>query len=318
MYVRARLQNRETGEIKEQEIVMGDFPLMTESGTFIINGAERVIVSQLVRSPGVYYSDAYDKTGKKLFKSTVIPNRGAGLEYETDSSDIFYGRIDKNRKIPITVFIRALLRIRDDVTVEQIQEDYRCALTDMTGSTQEVLDLFGDQESIVTTLNAKDSIENRPADEGESRDNRLCPGDRALLEVYSKLRPGELPSLESAIKHLVPLLFDEHRYDLSRVGRYKYNKKLGLAVRIMGHTLSRPAVSELTGEIIAEAGELLSREKAWQIEKAGISAVYIQVEDDKEIKVSPTVWWRSPTSFRIWTKRPPASMKRCASPSSAS
>ncbi|MBQ4051412.1 MAG: DNA-directed RNA polymerase subunit beta, partial [Oscillospiraceae bacterium] len=285
MHVRARLLNRETGEVKEQEIYMGDFPLMTESGTFVINGAERVIVSQLVRSPGVYYSDAYDKTGKKLFKSTVIPNRGAWLEYETDSADVFYVRIDKNRKIPVTVFIRALMRIRDDVTYEQVQEDFRCALTDMTGSTQEVLDLFGDQESIVTTMNSKDPIENRAPREGEVRETGLCPGDEALLEVYRKLRPGELPSLESAVKHLVPLLFDEHRYDLSRVGRYKYNKKLGLAVRIMGHVLSRPAVSELTGEIIADAGERLSREKAWEIEKAGISAVYVQVEDEKEIKV---------------------------------
>ena len=285
MYVRARLLNRETGEIKEQEIFMGDFPLMTDSGTFVINGAERVIVSQLVRSPGVYYSDAYDKTGKKLFKSTVIPNRGAWLEYETDSADVFYVRIDKNRKIPITVFIRALLRIRDDVTYEQVSDDYRSALTDMTGSTQELLELFGDQESIVTTLNSKDPIENRAVKEGEARETGLRPGDEALLEVYRKLRPGELPSLESAVKHLVPLLFDEHRYDLSRVGRYKYNKKLGLAVRIMGHTLSRPAVDELTGEIIADAGELLTREKAWQIEKAGISTVYVQVEDEKEIKV---------------------------------
>ncbi|MCI8601211.1 MAG: DNA-directed RNA polymerase subunit beta [Oscillospiraceae bacterium] len=284
MRVRARLLNRETGEVKEQEIYMGDFPLMTESGTFIINGAERVIVSQLVRSPGVYYDEAYDKTGKKLFRSTVIPNRGAWLEYETDSQDVFYVRIDKNRKIPITVFIRALLRVRDDVTVEQIQEDYRSALTSMTGSTAEVLDLFGDQETILTTLNGKDSVENRAA-QGEPRESGLCPGDEALLEVYRKLRPGELPSLESAVKHLVPLLFDEHRYDLSRVGRYKYNKKLGLAVRIMGHTLSRPAVSDLTGEVIADAGELLSREKAWQLEKAGISAVYVQVEDDKEIRV---------------------------------
>ena len=285
MYVTARLLNRATpdsGEsIKQQEIFMGNFPLMTDSGTFIINGAERVIVSQLVRSPGVYYSDAYDKTGKKLFKSTVIPNRGAWLEYETDSSDVFYVRIDKNRKIPITIFIRALLRIRDDVTMEQIQEDYRSAFTESTGTTQDVLELFGDQESIITTLNSgKDTTEKLSEDQHD-----LCPGDAALLEVYKKLRPGELPSLESAVKHLVPLLFDEHRYDLSRVGRYKYNKKLGIAVRIMGRTLSRPAVSELTGEIIADAGETLTREKAWQIEKAGISAVYVQVEDDKEIRV---------------------------------
>ncbi len=267
--VRVRLLNKETGEVKEQEIFMGDFPLMTESGTFIINGAERVIVSQLVRSPGVYYSDAFDKTGKKLFKSTVIPNRGAWLEYETDSSDIFYVRIDKNRKIPITVFIRALLRIRDDVTIDQIQDDYKVALTDNEGTDADVLEIFGDHDTIVTTLQGKDTTKN---------------GDEALLEVYRKLRPGEPPTQESAVKHLVPLLFDEHRYDLSRVGRYKYNKKLGLATRIMGHTLAQPVVNELTGEIIAEENELLTRDKAWEIEKAGVDTVYIRTEE-KDIKV---------------------------------
>lgn len=267
--VRVRLLNKETGEVKEQEIFMGDFPLMTESGTFIINGAERVIVSQLVRSPGVYYSDAFDKTGKKLFKSTVIPNRGAWLEYETDSSDIFYVRIDKNRKIPITVFIRALLRIRDDVTIEQIQDDFKVALTDNEGTDADVLEIFGDHDTIVTTLQGKDTTKS---------------GDEALLEVYRKLRPGEPPTQESAIKHLVPLLFDEHRYDLSRVGRYKYNKKLGLAVRIMGHTLAQPVINELTGEIIAEENELLTRDKAWEIEKAGVDTVYIRTEE-KDIKV---------------------------------
>ena len=267
--VRVRLLNKETGEVKEQEIFMGDFPLMTESGTFIINGAERVIVSQLVRSPGVYYSDAFDKTGKKLFKSTVIPNRGAWLEYETDSSDIFYVRIDKNRKIPITVFIRALLRIRDDVTIEQIQDDFKVALTDNEGTDADVLEIFGDHDTIVTTLQGKDTTKS---------------GDEALLEVYRKLRPGEPPTQESAVKHLVPLLFDEHRYDLSRVGRYKYNKKLGLAVRIMGHTLAQPVINELTGEIIAEENELLTRDKAWEIEKAGVDTVYIRTEE-KDIKV---------------------------------
>ncbi len=268
--VRARLLNKETGEVKEQEIFMGDFPLMTESGTFVINGAERVIVSQLVRSPGVYFDDAYDKTGKKLFKSTIIPNRGAWLEYETDSSDIFYVRIDKNRKIPVTVFIRALLRVRDDVTVEEIQENYKSALTDVEGTDTDILNIFGEQETLIATMKGKDSIKN---------------GDDALLEVYRKLRPGEPPTQESAVKHLVPLLFDEHRYDLSRVGRYKYNKKLGIAARIMGHTLSQPVVNELTGEVIADAGELLTRAKAWEIEKAGVDTVYIQLDEEKELKV---------------------------------
>ena len=269
LHVRARLLNKETGEVNEQEIYMGNFPLMTESGTFIINGAERVIVSQLVRSPGVYYDDAFDKTGKKLFKSTVIPNRGAWLEYETDSSDIFYVRIDKNRKIPVTVFIRALLRVRDDVTVEQIQDNYKCALTDNEGTDADVLDIFGDQDTIVATLQGKDTTKS---------------GDEALLEVYRKLRPGEPPTQESAVKHLVPLLFDERRYDLSRVGRYKYNKKLGMAVRIAGHTLAQPVVNELTGEIIAEENEVLTREKARMIEQAGVDTVFIRTEQ-KDIKV---------------------------------
>ncbi len=269
LYVKARLLNKETGEVNEQEIFMGNFPLMTESGTFIINGAERVIVSQLVRSPGVYYDDAFDKTGKKLFKSTVIPNRGAWLEYETDSSDIFYVRIDKNRKIPITVFIRALLRVRDDVTYEQVSDNYKCALTDNMGTDAEVLDIFGDSDTVVATLQNKDTTKN---------------GDEALLEVYRKLRPGEPPTQESAIKHLVPLLFDDRRYDLSKVGRYKYNKKLALGVRIAGQTLAQPVVNELTGEIIAEEGELLTREKAKMIERAGVDTVYIRTEK-KDIKV---------------------------------
>ncbi|MGI5893738.1 MAG: DNA-directed RNA polymerase subunit beta [Candidatus Merdivicinus sp.] len=269
LHVRARLLNKETGEVNEQEIFMGNFPLMTDSGTFIINGAERVIVSQLVRSPGVYYDDAFDKTGKKLFKSTVIPNRGAWLEYGTDSSDIFYVRIDKNRKIPITVFIRALLRVRDDVTPEQISENFKCALTDNEGTDADVLDIFGDSDTIVATLQGKDTTKN---------------GDEALLEVYRKLRPGEPPTQESAIKHLVPLLFDERRYDLSKVGRYKYNKKLAMGVRIAGHTLAQPVVNELTGEVIAEENEVLTREKAKMIERAGVDTVYIRTEQ-KDIKV---------------------------------
>ncbi len=267
--VRVRLLNKETGEVKEQEIFMGDFPLMTESGTFVINGAERVIVSQLVRSPGVYYADTFDKTGKKLFRSTVIPNRGAWLEYETDSNDIFYVRIDKNRKIPVTVFIRALLRIRDDVPVDDVLEDYKLALNDNEGTDADILEIFGGHDTILATLKGKDTTKN---------------GDEALLEIYRKLRPGEPPTQESAIKHLVPLLFDEHRYDLSRVGRYKYNKKLGIATRIMGHTLAQPVVNELTGEIIAEENEVLTREKAWEIEKAGVDTVCVRV-DEKEIKV---------------------------------
>ena len=260
--VTARLLNKETGEIKEQEIFMGDFPLMTESGTFVINGAERVIVSQLVRSPGVYYSDSYDKTGKKLFASTVIPNRGAWLEYETDSNDFYYVRIDKNRKIPITTFLRALLKIRDDVTAEDVSSDFTLGLTSYHGSDSEIFEIFGEDERLATTILNKDGTKN---------------GEEALLEVYRKLRPGEPPTIESAVKHLVPLLFDERRYDLSKVGRYKYNKKLAIGTRLVGQTLAENVVNELTGEVIAAAGQKLNRETAMEIEKAGVSSAWTRV-----------------------------------------
>ncbi len=246
--VRTSLLNKETGEIKEQEIFMGDFPLMTESGTFVINGAERVIVSQLVRSPGVYYDCKYDKSGKKLFSSTVIPNRGAWLEYETDSNDVFYVRIDKNRKIPITVFIRAL----------------------GAGTDQEIIDIFGEDDRIYATIQ-KDST--KSVEEG-------------LLEVYRKLRPGEPPTVESASSHLDSLFFDPRRYDLSRVGRYKYNKKLAIGNRIIGKKLKAAVINPLTGELMAEEGEVLTREKAYAIERAGVDTVYLEHEHDgKTIKV---------------------------------
>lgn len=263
--VKARLLNKETGEIKEQEIFMGDFPLMTESGTFVINGAERVVVSQLVRSPGVYYSDSYDKTGKKLFTSTVIPNRGAWLEYETDSNDYFYVRIDKNRKIPITVLIRALLHIKDGA-VEGLNDVF----TDLNGTNDEIFEIFGQDERILATLKNKDSTEN---------------AEEALLEVYRKLRPGEPPTIESAVTHLRNLFFDDRRYDLSRVGRYKYNKKLAIGDRLVGQTLSRPIIDEMTGEVLAEDGELISREKAELIEKSGVDTAYVIIEGDREVKI---------------------------------
>lgn len=244
--VTARLLNKETGEVKEQEIFMGDFPKMTESGTFVINGAERVIVSQLVRSPGVYYGMQFDKTGKKLFSSTVIPNRGAWLEYETDPNDIFYVRIDKNRKMPITTFIRAL----------------------GLGSDQEIIDMFGDDERMLATIQ-KDSTKNT---------------EEALLEVYRKLRPGEPPTVDSALTHINGLFFDARRYDLSRVGRYKYNKKLAIGNRLAGKKLSQPIVNPLTGELMAEAGEILTRERGWEIEAAGVDTAFVDV-DGKEVKV---------------------------------
>ena len=244
--VRVRLLNKETGEIKEQEVFMGDFPIMTESGTFIINGAERVIVSQLVRSPGVYYDRTFDKTGKKLFTSTVIPNRGAWLEYETDSQDVFYVHVDKNRKFPVTTLIRAF----------------------GLGTDQEILDYFGDDELLIKTME-KDPAKTR---------------EEALVEVYKKLRPGEPPTVDGAQQHLEGLFFDTRRYDLSRVGRYKYNKKLGISARLSGHTLAQPVADPFTGEILAEAGELVTREKAKLIEKRGVSVAFVDV-DGKAIKV---------------------------------
>ncbi|MCL2883944.1 MAG: DNA-directed RNA polymerase subunit beta, partial [Oscillospiraceae bacterium] len=242
--VTARLHNKETGEIKESEVFMGDFPLMTDSGTFVINGAERVIVSQLVRSPGVYFGMSYDSTGKKLFSSTIIPNRGAWLEYETDSTDIFYVRIDKNRKIPVTVFARAL----------------------GLSSDAQLLDFFGPDDRIVATIE-KDPTKNT---------------EEALLEIYRKLRPGEPLTLENSQEHLESLFFDKRRYDLSRVGRYKYNKKLGLANRLAGQRLARPLADPLTGEVLAEAGEWISRERAAQLEDKGVGLAYVTVEGHGE------------------------------------
>ncbi len=262
--VTARLLNKETGEVKEQEIFMGDFPLMTDSGTFVINGAERVIVSQLVRSPGVYYSESYDKTGKKLFATTVIPNRGAWLEYETDSADIFYVRIDKNRKIPITTFLRALLCLREGEAGED-----ESLLTDMQGVDTEILDIFGADDLMITTMREKDSTRN---------------GEEALLEVYRKLRPGEPPTVEGSATHLHNLFFDDYRYDLSRVGRFKYNKKLGMSSRIAGYVAARPVADPLTGELLIQPNEIITKEMAEKIEKVGVDTVYLSV-DEKEVKV---------------------------------
>ena len=242
----ARLLNKETGEIKESNVFMGDFPLMTSSGTFVINGAERVIVSQLVRSPGVYYKMEYDKTGKKLFSSTVIPNRGAWLEYENDVNDVFYVRIDKNRKIPITVFIRAL----------------------GLGSDGEILDYFGEDERIRATIE-KDPCKNT---------------EEAMIEVYRKLRPSEPPTVESAQTHINNLFFDARRYDMSRVGRYKYNKKLGISARLANQKITEPIANPRTGEVMAMAGDVISRELALEIENAGVTTAFVDVEG-KTVKV---------------------------------
>ena len=244
--VTARLLNKETGEIKESEVFMGDFPLMTPSGAFVINGAERVIVSQLVRSPGVYYKMEYDKTGKQLFSSTVIPNRGAWLEYENDVNDVLYVRIDKNRKIPMTAFIRAL----------------------GLGTDEEIKAYFGEDERILATIE-KDTTHTM---------------EEGLFEVYRKLRPSEPPTIESAQSHLNGLFFDPRRYDLSRVGRYKYNKKLNLAGRIAGHALARPIVNPSTGEMMADAGVVVTRAMAEEMDDAGVTVAYLKL-DDREVKV---------------------------------
>ncbi len=244
--VTARLLNKETGEVKEQEIFMGDFPLMTDAGTFVNNGAERVIVSQLVRSPGVYFGASYDKTGKHLYTATMNPNRGAWLEYETDSNDVFYVRIDKNRKLPVTVLIRAL----------------------GLGTDVQIREFFGEDERILATLE-KDTTTNT---------------EEGLLETYRKLRPGEPPTVESAQTHLNNLFFDPRRYDLSRFGRYKMNKKLALARRIAGFTAARDVVAPLTGELLISAGERITREAAEAAEAAGVSVAYLTI-DEKEVKV---------------------------------
>jgi len=245
--VKVRLQNNETGEIKEQEVFMGDFPIMTDQGTFVINGAERVIVSQLVRSPGVYYNYTVDKTGKKLFSSTVIPNRGAWLEYETDSNDVIYVRIDKTRKLPITVLMRVMLNY---------------------GSDAEILEVFGEEERLKASL---------------EKDNTKEKND-ALLEIYKRLRPGEPPTVDSAISLIESLFFDAKRYDLSKVGRYKFNKKLAVKWRITNQIAAENIINPSTGEIIVENGSKISRELAAEIQNLGINSVDIQV-DDRVIRV---------------------------------
>ena len=248
--VTARLLNKETGEFMDNEIYMGDLPLMTESGTFVINGSERVVVSQLVRSPGVYYGYEHDKTGKKLFKATVIPNRGAWLEYEMDANDIFYVRIDKNRKIPVTTFLRSIGLSTN---------------AELTGK-------FGEDPRIVCTIE-KDSTQNK---------------EEALLEVYKKLHPGDMSSVESAQNQLNMLFFDAKRYDLSRFGRYKYNKKLAISERIYGKKAAEPIIAPLTGEILADKGDIITKEKALEIENAGVVDVTVvhPMKEDAVLKIS--------------------------------
>ena len=245
--VKVRLYNKENDEINEHEIFMGDLPLMTETGTFVINGAERVIVSQLVRSPGIYYGIAHDKLGKKLFSCTVIPNRGAWLEYETDSNDVFYVRVDRTRKVPITVLIRAL----------------------GFGTNEEILELFGDEPKIQASF-TKDVATNY---------------QEGLLELYKKIRPGEPLAVESAESLINAMFFDPRRYDLAKVGRYKFNKKLSFRNRIAGHVIAEDVVDKETGEIVAKAGDKLTREMADAIQNTAVPFVWMMTEDERKVKV---------------------------------
>ena len=254
--VTVRLYNKNTGEVIEKEIFMGDFPIMTHNGTFIINGAERVIVSQIVRSPGMYYESEMDKSGNKLLAATVIPYRGAWLEYETDANNVLYVRIDKTRKIPVTVLIRAL----------GVESD------------AEVKAMFGEEARIVSTLE-KDGMNTLAVE------TKHTPGEEALKEIYKKLRPGEPPTVESAVMLINNMFFDPKRYDLASVGRYKFNKKTGVADRLVGQTLSRPAVSMITGEIVFDAGERMDYAKAFQAEKAGVEEAWIVLENGGELKI---------------------------------
>jgi DNA-directed RNA polymerase subunit beta len=247
LHVKVRLINRETGEIKEQEIFLGDFPLMTDSGTFVINGAERVVVSQLVRSPGCYYATDYDKTGKQIFTSTVMPIRGAWIEYETDSNDMFYARVDRTRRIPVTTLLRALGLKTDD----------------------EIIAMFGEDPRILATLQ-KDPIKTQ---------------DEALIEIYKKLRPGELPSVEAATNLFNGLFFDARRYDLAKVGRYKFNNKLALASRIANQVAYDDIIDTETGEVLVSKDTVISKEKAVEIQNSGINIVNVKIDDKKVIVI---------------------------------
>ncbi len=243
LHVKVRLINRETGEIKEQEIYLGDFPVMTDSGTFIINGAERVVVSQLVRSPGCYYAYEFDKSGKKIYTSTVMPIRGAWIEYETDGNDVFWARVDRTRKIPVTNLLRAIGIVTDE----------------------QILSLFGEEPKLVATIQ-KDTIKTQ---------------DESLIEIYKKLRPGELPTVDAARNLFNGLFFDERRYDLAKVGRYKFNKKLSLASRIAGKEAFEDIIDPSTGEVLVEKGNIIEKDVAREIQDTGINIVDVKVGEEK-------------------------------------
>ena len=255
--VTVRLTNKATGEVQEDLVYMTEFPLMTDNGTFVINGAERVVVSQIVRSPGVYFHSDLDKSGKTLFSSTVIPYRGAWLEYESDTNDVFYVRIDKNRKILISILIRAL----------GIESD------------ADILNFFGNDEMMRSTLE-KDILVD------EAQNNGTSITEEALKEIYKRLRPGEPPTQESALILINNMFFDPKRYDLANVGRYKYNKKLAIGQRIVGRTLTRPVVNPVTGEFMYDAGTAVTKDIAEKIDFAGVNEVFVEVEDGGDADAS--------------------------------
>ena len=261
--VHVRLTNKQTGEVQESDVFMGEIPLMTETGTFVINGAERVIVSQIIRSPGMYYASAIDKMGKRSYTAQIIPYRGAWLEFETDSNGVFYVRIDKNGKLPVTTLIRALGALEDQPMIE---------------TREDVCAIFGEEERLHATFE-KDEAEKSAAR------NRTSVGQEALKEIYKKLRPGEPPVVEAAQKLLSDILFDNRRYDIAAVGRYKFDKKVSLVERIEGRTLAEAAVSPITGEVVFEAGKTLTHEDALVIERAGINEVVIVLADGEQVKV---------------------------------
>ena len=264
--VRVRLRNKETDEIKEQVIFMGDFPIMTPGGTFVINGAERVIVSQIVRSPGVYFDKTTDKTMLSIYAATVIPYHGAWLEYETDTNDVFNVRIDKNRKLPITWFLKAMGQYDENNPAKWLSCIDDTAVGAVTN--ERLKEIFGEDERLIATLD-KDTTQSR---------------DECLMEIYRRLRPGDPPTVESAETLLDGLFFDHRRYDISDVGRYKFNKKLALYPRIAGFELAAPVADPFTGELLADAGEILSRDKARAIDDAGVISVTLKV-NGKDVKV---------------------------------
>ena len=266
--VGVRLRNKETEEIKEQEIFMGDFPIMTAGGTFIINGAERVIVSQIVRSPGIYFDKTTDKALVSVYATTIIPYHGAWLEFETDANDVFYVRIDKNRKIPVTWLLKAMGNYNEN--------DPSTWLSCLPGGTpvpgcvtnEMVKEIFGEDIRMTATFE-KDTCPTR---------------EECLIEIYKKLRPGDPPTVESAETLLTGLFYDHRRYDISNVGRYKFNKKLAIGARISGHKLAEAVSDPMTGELIAEAGEILTRERADEIQAAGVTEAWLDV-DGKRVRV---------------------------------